>query len=76
MQTDRLTRLRAVRDALSSTPASPARDALLKEICRRIVVAETGEFDTGWSASPQRLDDRERLQVILDERQLDAVLGR
>ena len=69
MQSDRLIRLRAARAALSGTPASPARDALLQEICRRIVVAETGEFKSGgWSRSPQRLDDRERLQAILEER--------
>ena len=68
-QSDRLIRLRAARDALSRTPASPARDALLQEICRRIVVAETGEFDSGgWSRSRGRLDNRERLKAILVER--------
>ena len=69
MKSDRLIRLRAARDALSARPASPARDALLQEICRRIVVAETGEFKSGgWSRSPERLDDHERLQAILDGR--------
>ena len=66
MRSDRLIRLRAARDALAGAPASPARDALLQEICRRIVVEETGDFGSGsWSSSPQRLDDRERLQAIL-----------
>jgi len=76
VQSDRLIRLRALRDVLSGTPASPARDALLQEICRRIVVAETGEFNSGgWSRLPERPDDRQRRQAILNERQLDATLG-
>ena len=68
MQYDRLSRLRAARDELSRQPVSLRRDALLKEICRRIVVTETGEFDSGaWSRSPWPDDDRERFESAPDE---------
>ena len=68
MQHNRLARLRAARDELSRLPVSLRRDALLKEICRRIVVAETGEFDSGgWSRSPWRRDDHERFEAAPDD---------
>lgn len=68
VQSDRLTTLRAARDALSRQPVSPRRDALLREVCRRIVVTETGEFDSGgWSRSPWRRDDHERVEAASDE---------
>jgi hypothetical protein len=62
VQSDRLTTLRAARDALSRRPGSPRRDALLREICRRIVVTETGEFDGGgWSRKRHDPDGRRQL---------------
>ena len=65
---DRLSRLRAARDELSAQPVSLRRDALRKEICHRIVVTETGEFDSGgWSRSPGRRDERERFESAPDE---------
>ena len=68
MQSDRLTKLRAARDELSRQPVSLRRDALLKEIRRRIVVVETGEFDSwAWSRSPWRRDIPERSRSVPDE---------
>ena len=77
MQSDRLTRLRAARDELSRQPVSLRRDALLKEVCRRIVVAETGEVDSGaWARSPWRGDDRERSWSVPDDgHQLPTAFG-
>ena len=77
MQYDRLSRLRAARDELSRQPVSLRRDALLKEICRRIVVTETGEFDSrAWAHSPSRRDEHERFESAPDDaHQIRAAFG-
>jgi hypothetical protein len=76
VQSDRLTRLRAARDALSKHPVSPRRDALLREIGRRIVVTETGDFHSGgWSRSPDGLETLTDVTTRMNDINSPATFG-
>lgn len=64
MQDTRLARLRALTAHLDRLPASPARDALLRETRHRMVVAETGVDDRSAWRTGKDAEERELARLV------------